>query len=303
MAQTVSLAVKYIKTPEALEKVLNKNLKTLDLRKPCIVVDASTVKYQNIAFSSATPTAYSRSGGYAGNDLNISWKTITLTQDVGNALYIDKMDSEEAAGYDIVRIANNYIGQVQNPFVDSYTLQTIASGAGVTSDISVGKGNIVDVITNARATIKNRGYNSNNFILYIDYNKFEMLKQAAMAQGRWALGEWNGSENTMELFDGIKVVGVPASYFDQTNKKTWAVLMIAEAAAQMVKYQEGEFFDKIPGFGGRKQEVDIGLYFDAIVYSELSSGIVNLIYSSASNATYTATPVEVLGTVTTSSAG
>ena len=61
--------------------------------------------------------------------------------------------------------------------------------------------------------------------------------------------------------------------------------MIQEAAAQMVKYQEGEFFDKIPGFGGRKQEVDIGLYFDAIVYSELSSGIVNLIYSSASNPT------------------
>lgn len=300
MANSISLAVKYIKTPEALEKVLNKDLKTLDLRKPCIVVDASTVKYQHLEFSSATPSTYSRDAGYTNNALTITWKTIELTQDVGNSLYIDRMDDEEAAGYDIIRIANNYIGRVQNPFVDTYTLKTIASAAGIKSDISVGKGNIVDVITNARAAINNQGYNSKNFILYLDYNKFEMLKQAAMAQGRWALGSWNGSENEIELFDGIKVVGVPATYFDQTNTKTYAVLMLAEAAAQMVKYQEGEFFDKIPGFGGRKQEVDIGLYFDAIVYSELSSGIVNLIYSSATNAT--TTPVEITGTVVTESA-
>ena len=38
MANSISKAVKYIKTPEALEAVLNKELKTLDLRKPCIVV-------------------------------------------------------------------------------------------------------------------------------------------------------------------------------------------------------------------------------------------------------------------------
>ena len=280
MANTISKAVKYIKTPEALEEVLNKELKTLDLRKPCIVVDANTVKYQHLEFSSTTPASYSRDGGYTNNPITITWNTITLTQDVGNSLYIDKMDDEEVAGYDIVRVANNYIGRVQRPFVDTYTLGQLVSNAGLSSNVEVTSSNIVATITNARASINNQGFNSKDFILYIDYNKYEMLKQAAMSQGRFALGKWDGSENEIELFDGIKVVGVPSSYLP-TN--TYAVLLLKDAAAQMVKYQEGEFFDKIPGFGGRKQEVDIGLYFDTIVYSELSSGIYNLYYSAASN--------------------
>lgn len=279
MANTISKAVKYIKTPEALEAVLNKELKTLDLRKPCIVVDANTVKYQHLEFSSATPAAYSRDAGYTNNPITISWKTITLTQDIGNSLYIDKMDDEEAAGYEIIRVANNYIGRVQNPYVDTYTFSELVSKAGLSSNASVSKGDIVDTITNARASINNQGFKSKDFILYIDYNKYEMLKQAAMAQGRFTLGKWDGSENEMELFDGIKVVGVPASYLP-TN--TYAILLLKDAAAQMVKYQEGEYFDKIPGFGGRKQEVDIGLYFDTIVYDELSSGIYNLYYSAPS---------------------
>lgn len=278
MANTISKAIKYIKTPEALEAVLNKELKTIDLRKPCIVVDANTVKYQHIEFSSTTPASYSRDGGYTNNPITITWSTITLTQDVGNSLYIDKMDDEEAAGYDIVRVANNYIGRVQTPFVDTYTLGQLVSKAGLSSNVSVTKANIVDTITDARASINNQGFNSKDFILYVDYNKYEMLKQAAMAQGRFMLGKWDGSENEFELFDGIKVVAVPSSYLPAN---TYAVLLLKDAVAQMVKYQEGEFFDKIPGFGGRKQEVDIGLYFDTIVYSELSSGICNLYYSSS----------------------
>jgi len=296
MANSIAKAVAYIKTPSLLEQVLNKNLLTIDLRKECIVLNGSQVKYQHLEFSSATPSTYDRSTGYTNNPIVLTWETISLTQDIGNTLFVDKMDSEEAVGVDIVRIANNYIGKVLNPAVDAYTLQTIASAAGVTSDISVGKGNIEDVITNARAAIKNRGYNTNNFILYVDFNKYEMLKQAAHKNARWTRGQWNGSEDEIDLFDGIKVVGVPSTYFDQTNKKTWGLMLAAEAAAQMVKFQEGEFFDKIPGFGGRKAEVDIGLYYDAIVYSELSSAVINLIFSSASNSTVD--PVIVSGVVT-----
>lgn len=296
MANSIAKAVSYIKTPDLLEKVLNKDLKTIDLRKECIVLNGSQVKYQHLEFSSATPSTYDRSTGYTNNPIVLTWNTISLTQDIGNTLFIDKMDSEEAVGVEIVRIANNYIGRVLNPAVDAYTLQTIASAAGVTSDISVGKGNIEDVITNARAAIKNRGFNTNDFILYLDFNKYEMLKQAAHKNARWTRGQWNGSEDEIELFDGIKVVGVPSTYFDQSTKKTWGLMLAVEAAAQMVKFQEGEFFDKIPGFGGRKAEVDIGLYYDAIVYSELSSAVVNLIFSSASNATVDA--VLVSGVVT-----
>lgn len=296
MANSIARAVSYIKTPDLLEKVLNKNLLTIDLRKECVVLNGSQVKYQHLEFSSATPTAYNRDSGYANNPIVLTWETISLTQDIGNTLYVDRMDSEEAVGLDIVRVANNYIGKVLNPAVDAYTLQTIASSAATTSDISVGKGNIADVITNARAYIKNKGFNTNNFILYVDHNKYEMLKQAAFKSARWTKGQWNGSEDEIDLFDGIKVVGVPSTYFDQTNKKTWGLMLAVEAAAQMVKFQEGEFFDKIPGFGGRKAEVDIGMYYDAVVYSELSSAVVNLIFSSASNSTVD--PVIVSGVVT-----
>ena len=235
MANSISKAVKYIKTPEALEAVLNKELKTLDLRKPCIVVDANTVKYQHIDFSSTTPASYSRDGGYTNNPITITWSTITLTQDIGNSLYIDKQDSEEAAGYDIVRVSNNYIGRVQTPYVDTYTLGELVSKAGLSSNVSVTKANIVDTITDARASINNQGFNSKDFILYVDYNKYEMLKQAAMAQGRFTLGKWDGSENEFELFDGIKVVAVPSSYLPANTKKANSSIRFLDLVAESKK--------------------------------------------------------------------
>ena len=36
-----------------------------------------------------------------------------------------------------------------------------------------------------------------------------------------------------------------------------------------IKYQETEFFDKIPNFGGRRMQADVGMYYDAFVYEEL----------------------------------
>ena len=44
-----------------------------------------------------------------------------------------------------------------------------------------------------------------------------------------------------------------------------AIVAPTAAIAAMVKYQENEYFDKIPGFGGRRSQLDMGIYHDCWV--------------------------------------
>lgn len=282
MSNTINHAIAYIKTPAELEKVLAQNVKTVDLEVPNFAIGAKTVRYQHIEFGSATMSAYNRATGYVNNDITLTWKELTLTQDVGNSLYIDKMDDEEVMGLSIVRIANRYIATVQAPEVDKYRFGVMITKANIqSSQTALNANNIVESVLSARASIKDEKINSDAFILYCSNQVEAILKTAALKQGYWQLGSWNGSENDVNMFDGIKVVAVRSELLNggktgagfNTNANISAVLVAKEAVPAMVKYAETEYFDRIPGFGGRKAEADIGIYHDCFVYDELAKGV------------------------------
>ena len=270
---TIEKAVRYLSEPEAIRKVLNDSLRTADLEQPNIAVGAKTVKYQHIEFGSYELGDYSKENGYEANDINLSWKTMELTQDKGNKLVLDKMDDEEAMANGIVKLGNRYHDKVVHPAIDTSRLSKIAAlGHTFVINATLTADNIMEQILLGKARLEEMKIDTNALLLYITPEAKAQLKAAALKKGYWSVGHWNGDMSAeVEMFDGCKVKPVPAKYFG--NASVQAILLHKDAAPAFVKYSETEYFDRVPGHGKRKAEVDIGIYHDSFVYDELNRAV------------------------------
>ena len=284
---TIEKATRYLSEPEAIRKVLNDSLRTADLEQPNIVVGAKTVKYQHIEFGSYALGDYSKKDGYSENDINLTWKTMELTQDKGDKLMLDKMDDEEAMANGIVMLGNRYHDKVVHPSIDTYRLSKLAAlGNTAVINATFTADNIMEQILLGKARLEDMKIDTNALLLYITPDAKAQLKAAALKKGYWSVGNWNGNmEVEVEMFDGCKVKPVPAKYFG--NSSVQAILLHKDAAPAFVKYSETEYFDRVPGHGKRKAEVDIGIYHDSFVYDELQRAVCLFLKSSTATKTVT----------------
>lgn len=270
MANTIASAVRYINNDAELNKLFEAKSYTQDLVKPNVAVGAKTVNYRQVSLGSTVLGSYNRATGYTATDITVSWVTKALSQDKGNSLKLDKMDSEEAQALEIATVHNKYINTVVIPAVDTYRLAQIAGATGVTvatTKAKVTKSTVEAEIDKGLDTLFDLGATgSNDVILYIKTSAARFLKQAAKDKGTLGLGSWNGSleANVLTYGDAVaaKVVQVPDALFPASTN---FILVPATAVAAMVKYQENEYFDRIPGFGGRLAQVDSGIYHDCWV--------------------------------------
>ena len=286
-ASTLEAAMKYIGTPEELEKTLRYATHTDDLLDDAAIFDGvKIVKYQHIEFGALTPGTYSFANGYSQMDVHTTWKTLELTQDIGNSISIEKIADEEAMGNGIVRFTNRYIERVQGPAIDKYRFNKIATkGNTFAKLLTLTKDNIVSEILHAESRLEDARIDTNALILYIKSGVKATLKEAALAKGYWNVGHWNGNlEVEVEMVDKCKLVAVPADLFPNGVQ---AIMLHKDAAPAWVKYAETVIHDKIPGHGNRKLQADIGTYHDLIVYDELSRGIY--VFKATATTKYTVT--------------
>lgn len=266
MANSIQTAVRYFNNDEELNKIYQAFSYTADFIKPNEAVGARTVKYRQVALGSTVLGDYDRETGYTRKDINVTWVEKTLTQDKGDSLRLDKMDGEEAQSLEIGTVGRKYIREVQIPAVDKYRFTQLVSATGektVTGTLS--KDNIESEIDTALDYLYDLGVRD-NLTLHISTSKARLLKQAAKSTGTISTGSWGGDLSVNVTLYGdatkAKVIQVPD---DILGKGVDFILTSAYAFAAFVKYQDNEYFDKIPGFGSRMTELDLGIYHDAWV--------------------------------------
>ena len=270
---TIEKAIRYIKEPSALATTLDYSLKTTDLEVPSVFIGAQTVKYQTISFEDYDLGDFDREKGYATKGIRLIWTEKTMTQDKGDSLKIDKMDDEEAMANGIVSIANRYIDRVQAPAVDKYRLKCVGTALRANAvNATLTADNIIDKLLEGRKHLVNHHVNLSNTVLYLSATADTILTKVSIDKGTLGLGNWNGNmEAKVLMFKEAKIVVVADDYLPDGVQ---AILLNPEVAPAMKKYSECEYFDKIPGYGGRRSQVDIGLYHDCFTYDELARGIV-----------------------------
>lgn len=274
MGNTIAKAVKYLKTPEELLGVLYRDLYCKDLvNTNAYFTGADTVKYQSLSFGSYVLGDFSATTGYTAKDIVSEFKTLVLTQDKGDSIKIDRItEDEEVTALGIVKTVNRYIETVQQPAVNTYVFAKIANTAGVANTKeTITNSNAVGEIRKAFSVLRNNNVKLENLILYIDPSVKSMLDEQTFGKGIVTIGNWNGNlEFQVQMINGAKIVEVPNS---RLPNGVQFILVHKDACPVFIKYQESEFFDKIPNFGGRRMQADVGMYYDAFVYDELVKAV------------------------------
>lgn len=266
MANTIEKAVRYFNNDAELAKIYQNYSYTSDWEKPNVAIGADTVKYRQVSLGSTVLGDFDREDGYTRKDINTSWVSKKLTQDKGDSLVLDKMDGEEAQYLEIGTVGNKYIREVQIPTVDKYRFAQVTGATGVESATgTLTKDNIEEAIDAGLDYLYGIGVRE-GVTLKISATAYRALSNSAKSTGSVSLGNWNGDLSAQVLTYGdivkAKVTVVPN---DIIGSGVNFILAPAPAVAAMVKYQENEYFDKIPGYGGRRTQLDIGIYHDCWV--------------------------------------
>lgn len=266
MANTIEKAVRYYNNDAELAKIYQAHSYTGDWEKPNVATGADTVKYRQVSLGSTVLGDFDRESGYERKNINTTWVSKQLTQDKGDSLILDKMDGEEAQYLEIGTVANKYIRDVQIPAVDKYRFTQVAGATGVGGATGALTAETIEAALDAGLDYLYGIGARDGITLKISATAYRLLANAAKESGSIQMGNWNGDLSTQVLTYGdivkAKVQVVPN---DIIGSGVNFILAPAAAIAAMVKYQENEYFDKIPGFGGRRTQMDIGIYHDCWV--------------------------------------
>ncbi|HWQ76561.1 MAG TPA: hypothetical protein VN441_14710 [Syntrophomonas sp.] len=76
---------------------------------------------------------YSRVNGYPKGDVTVAWETLTLTEERGKELSIDRMDDEETLGMAFGTVTGSFMREHVVPELDAYRFAKYASKSGIST--------------------------------------------------------------------------------------------------------------------------------------------------------------------------
>ena len=271
MANTIAQVTAYLKDTVALNEVFKQKSLTMDIEAPKVqFIGSNVVKLPKITFGAGLG-AYSRETGHVANDMTLAWDTLTLTQDKGNKLMLDRMDDEEGLASNLVPYMNEYIRTIVVPAVDTYRFSKLVSGAGTTVALTSTSALIVSQIEAAFQTFQENEVDLDGLVLYLNPTSFNLLNNASTIAKYFTYGVSDGAiDNRIAYFNGAKIVVVPAS---RLGADTQFILVQPKSVTAIVKHNPASFFAEgsIPGFDG--SEIDYRLYHDIFVIANKNKGI------------------------------
>ena len=234
-------------------------------------VDTNTVKYPIITVPNAVQT-YGRAdlAGSTGKSLygdtkgvNVRYETFTLTQDVSEHLYIDRMDEKESVAT-AGRMLSDYIRLTLQPTIDKYRFAKLAAKAGTVVDsTAVSASNIYGLITDATEALDEKGVPEVGRVLGVTPKTFKFLKQSKDIILDEAVSKEERMSGIIGRIDGMPVVKVASTYLP-----TGAQFFIttSDAVKSPDVYSKLELRDA--GNDGDGTFVNIRYYYDAFVLEQ-----------------------------------
>ena len=234
-------------------------------------VDTNTVKYPIITVPNAVQT-YGRAdlAGSTGKSLygdtkgvNVRYETFTLTQDVSEHLYIDRMDEKESVAT-AGRMLSDYIRLTLQPTIDKYRFAKLAAKAGTVVDsTTVSASNIYGLITDATEALDEKGVPEVGRVLAVTPKTFKFLKQSKDIILDEEVSKEERMSGIIGRIDGMPVVKVASTYLP-----TGAQFFIttSDAVKSPDVYSKLELRDA--GNDGDGTFVNIRYYYDAFVLEQ-----------------------------------
>ena len=176
----------------------------------------SEVKIPEISTDGLGDYSRGSSGGYAGGDITLKYKTYEMTQDRGRQFSLDAMDVEET---NFVATAGNVMGEFQRvhviPEIDAYRLSklaqiamTVEGDTNVKYSYTVNKDTIVSEIKKGIKTVRENGYNG-ALMIHLSYDSMLAIGEKTLDKLASATFSVGGIDTTVPAIDKCPLIETP----------------------------------------------------------------------------------------------
>lgn len=221
------------------------------------------VSYRVFAFEDLVMGDYNDKNGYPDKGHSSTWEEKTLTQEKGNVLTIDVIDQDASIGGDIVSLHNQYTKKIKIPTISKRAFSQVVAGATNNAKVTLTKDNIVKTILSQLTALEEKGVTIQNsqLELRITPTAHALLVEAGYDKVSFSIGgtPFAFGNEVSNVGGVVKIIKVPTSLMGTAD----LILTIPEAVAVTFLLDEAVYYDRVPGHGTRKKQVDEGVVFDA----------------------------------------
>ena len=271
LANTIDKVKNYVDDPNNLYGVLRAGLLTGDLDTPFVqFVGASTMSYPVFPKNTTDLPDYSKTGGYTRVNVDYDRKEVTVSQDKGYQIGVDRLDLEDGHLTSIM-IINNQVRQMEIPTLDKYRLNKLASASGVTSvEITLGTDDLLKAYDKAVETLTDNELPVSGTILYCTPSFYSALKQNDNVRRTVNVNQNDGNvnRNIVMLDDVTKIIQVPTS---RMPASTLAILVQPLAVIAGIKRSYSKLIEDPEDFDGIL--INRRLVHDLFVLEDRNKGV------------------------------
>lgn len=231
---------------------------------------------------------YSRENGYPKGDITVSWETLTLTEERGKEISIDRMDDEETLGLAFGTITGEFMRLHVVPELDAYRFAKYAGASGVSkaAPATLTKDTIIASIDEAVRQLDADEVPMAGRKLYINSDLKPILNAALQRQ--W--GSDAAVNTALAGYNDMPITWVPKSRFytgitlnDGTSNWGYAkaagasdinfMIIYPPAILQVVKFSLPKIFDPDTNQDKDAWKFQFREYHDAFVYGNKAKGV------------------------------
>lgn len=210
MANSIALAQRFLPIIDDIYKAASV---TQVLDSATRDVDFSGVNTVKILKVSTTGLGdYSRANGYPKGDVTASWETLTLSEERGKEISIDRMDDEETLNMAFGSVTGTFMRDNVVPELDAYRFAKYASASGIlskTASAALTADTIIGEIDDAVKAMDAQEVPADGRILFVNSDLKPLLNQALTRM--W--GNETTINTAVDNYNGMRIVYVVPSRF------------------------------------------------------------------------------------------
>lgn len=285
MANSISYAQKFLPVIDGIYKAASVT-QGMDAATQADFSGVNLVKVLKVATTGLGD--YNRATGYPKGDVTANWETLTLTEERGKEIFIDRMDNEETLGLTFGTVTGNFMREQVIPELDAYRFAKYASATGINTATAaiLTKADILAAIDEAVRQLNADEVPLEGRKLYINSDLQPVLNAALSRQ--W--GSDSTVNTTLAGYNNMPIVYVPPTRFytaitlnDGTT--TWGyakaeagldinfMIVYPQAILQVQKFALPKIFDPDTNQDKDGWKFQFRLYHDAFVYENKAKGI------------------------------
>lgn len=282
MANSIQYAEKFVPVIDALYKKASLTA-ALDAQTQLDFTGTNTVKVMKVNTSGLGD--YSRATGYPEGDVSVTWEAMTLSEERGKEMSIDRMDNDETLGQAFGMAMSEFIRLHVAPELDAYRFAKYASASGIGSASgALADGAATLAAIDAAAAALDDAEVPEKRILYVSTAIKPLLMGAVARQ----FGGEGAVSRVLTSYNDMPIVYVPQSRFYtgitlNDGSSAWGytknggninfMMICPDSVLQATKMALPKVFDPDTNQEKDAWKFQYRLYHDALVYENKVNGI------------------------------